>query len=258
MTLTPFNSDVLAMPGLAHGFFGRRGGISGGVYDSLNCGPGSADHSFNVIENRACVQRHFGVGSGDLVTPYQVHSPKVAIVHAPWNRVRPEADALVTKSPGLALSILTADCGPILFCDPEAKVIAAAHAGWKGALGGILEETIDAMIGLGAARERISAVLGPTISVANYEVGPEFYERFVDDLSSNALYFTPSLNEGHMMFDLPQFIMDRLERAAIGPIANLGQCTYQDRLAFFSYRRSTHAREADCGRNISVIMLEAL
>lgn len=257
MTLPhPITSETLALPGVLHGFFGREGGVSSGVYESLNCGPGSDDHRFNVIENRARVADHFAISSKALLTPYQVHSPNVAVVRTPWDGKRPEADALVTRSTGLALSILTADCGPILFSDPEAGVIGAAHAGWKGAIGGVLEATLDAMIGLGARRERIHAVLGPTISAASYEVGPEFYDRFVGDLASNAIYFSGSGRPKHYQFDLPGFITDRLERAAIGPVSNVARCTYEEGHAFFSWRRTCHRGEADCGRNIAVIVLE--
>jgi hypothetical protein len=257
ITLEPDHSDILKSRGIAHGFFGRRSGVSKDIFTSLNCGPGSGDHRFCIIENRARIADHFSIKSGALLSLSQIHSPQVLEVHQPWaSDARPQADAMVTKEPGLAISILTADCGPVLFADPAAGVIGAAHAGWKGAFGGVLEATVDEMIGLGAARANICAALGPTISSQAYEVGPEFVERFLARSSTCEIFFAPSTREGHAYFDLPAFIMARLEDLAIGQTRDLGLCTYTFEDAFFSYRRTTHRSETHYGRNISVIKLE--
>jgi purine-nucleoside/S-methyl-5'-thioadenosine phosphorylase / adenosine deaminase len=256
MTLSPATAELLESPNVAHGFFGRSGGVSKGMYKDLNCGPGSNDNPLHVIENRSRVAAHFKVPSKGLLSLHQVHSNLVFKVNGPWPDERPQADAMVTKTPGLALSILTADCGSVLFSDPVAQVVGAAHAGWKGAFSGILEETIDAMVGLGATRENINAAIGPTISGLSYEVGPEFYDRFVGHLESNHVYFSPSQKPGHHTFDLPKFIEDRLYRAAIADCTNLSICTYTSEADYFSFRRTTHRKLSDYGRNISVIMLE--
>jgi YfiH family protein len=256
MTLNPETHPLITREGIAHGFFGQRGGVSEGIFKSLNCGPGSNDNALSVIENRALIGLHFGVKSNALMSLHQVHSPHVIEVSDPWKGERPQGDAMVTRTPGLALSILTADCGPILFCDASARVIGAAHAGWKGAFGGVLEATIDAMVGLGATRENIYAVIGPTISGRSYEVGSGFYDQFVEAQDDNHRYFSPSSRPGHHYFDLPRFTGDRLGRAAIGGCANLDRCTYIEDEDYFSYRRTTHRDESDYGRNISVIMLE--
>lgn len=257
ITLDPNRSDILKSSGIAHGFFGRHGGVSKDIFASLNCGPGSGDHRFCVIENRARIADHFAVKSGALLSLSQIHSPQVLEVREPWAPgAWPQADAMVTRKPGLALSILTADCGPVLFADVAAGVIGAAHAGWKGAFGGVLEATVDEMIGLGATRANISAVLGPTISGKTYEVGAEFVERFLARSGTYKIFFAPSPREGHAYFDLPAFIMARLEDLAISQTQDLGLCTYTFEEAFFSYRRTTHRDEADYGRNISVIKLE--
>lgn len=256
-TLEPTHSDILKSGGIAHGFFGRRGGVSKDIFASLNCGPGSGDHRFCVIENRARIADHFGIGSGALLSLNQIHSPQVIEVREPWAPgARPQADAMVTRQPGLAISILTADCGPVLFADAAAGVIGAAHAGWKGAFGGILEATVDEMIGLGATRANICATLGPTISGETYEVGPEFVERFLARSGTYKVFFAASVRDGHAYFDLPAFVMARLEDLAIGQTQDLGLCTYTLENRFFSYRRTTHRSEEDYGRNISVIKLE--
>lgn len=255
-TLAPQQSDILKAGGIAHGFFGRRGGVSTDIFSSLNCGPGSGDNKLMVIENRARVAAHFRVKSRDLLSLHQIHSPQVVEVREPWTGARPRADAMVTRQPGLALSILTADCGPVLFCDAEAGVIGAAHAGWKGAFGGVLDATIDEMIGLGAGRARIRAALGPTISGTAYEVGPEFIERFLTHSTTHDKFFAPSQRDGHFFFDLPAFIVGRLNDLAIEQVQNLNLCTYTLEEDFFSFRRTTHRSEADYGRNISVIKLE--
>ncbi|WP_028032631.1 peptidoglycan editing factor PgeF [Chelativorans sp. J32] len=242
--------------GVRHGFFTRRGGVSTGIFESLNVGLGSTDSSESVRENRRRVSVAMGVTAEDLVTLHQCHSAEVVTVEEPFPAdSRPKADALVTSRPGLALGVLAADCGPVLFADAEAQVIGAAHAGWKGALTGVLENTIAAMERLGARRERVAAVLGPSISQENYEVGPEFIERFVQADGGNARYFRDSGRAGHALFDLNLYTIDRLTRAGVKAEA-LGRCTYADGDCFFSYRRATHRGEPDYGRQISAICLE--
>lgn len=252
-------SDRLsAFPNIAHGFFTREGGTSTGIYEGRNCGLGSDDLRANVIENRGRTADDLGVPRDHLLTVYQVHSPKVIVADRPWaHDTAPEGDALVTATKGLALGILTADCTPILFADPRANVIGAAHAGWKGAIGGVLEATVNAMTSLGADRDQIVCAIGPTISQANYEVGPEFQAQFVAKAAENGVYFTPSARENHHQFDLPRFVADRLGALGIGTIHNTNLCTYADAKRFFSYRRTTHAGEPDYGRQISSIALRA-
>ena len=250
-------SDLLAaLPGVAHGFFTRAGGVSDGLYATLNVGLGSQDARASVIENRARVARALGVADDRLAMPYQVHSPDVVVVEEVWAPGEgPKVDAVVTARPGLAIGVATADCGPILFADARGRAIGAAHAGWKGAIGGVIEATIAAMEGLGAARGDIVAVLGPTISAAAYEVGPEFVERFAAEDAGYERFFRPSQRAGHAMFDLPGFIVMRLEAAGVGRAADMGLCTYGDEARFFSYRRTTHRREPDYGRLVSAIAL---
>jgi len=251
-------SELLAHPGIAHGFFTREGGVSEGIYASLNIGLGSADDRDRVLANRARVAEALGVAPSDLVLPYQVHSPDVAVVDAPWAPGEgPKVDAVVTARPGIAVGVATADCGPILFCDAEAGVVGAAHAGWKGAFGGVIGATVAAMEGLGARRARISAVLGPTISAAAYEVGPEFVERFTATDAGFSRFFRPSERAGHAMFDLPAFVLMRLGEAGVGRAASLDLCTYGDEARFFSYRRTTHRGEPDYGRLVAAIAVVA-
>ena len=250
MTLEHITSETL---GVRHGFFTRKGGASSGIFAGLNCGPGSTDQSEVVAINRARVAAAMEVAPDHLVTVHQVHSADVVTVTAPLSS-RPKADAMVTARPGLALSILTADCQPVLFSDAKAGVIGAAHAGWRGALGGVLEATVDAMVDLGARREQISAVIGPTISQAAYEVGPEFFEVFADEDADNTRFFANGTGD-RMLFDLPAFGIHRLRRAGVGQVEWTRHCTYADPDRFFSYRRTTHAGEADYGRLISVIRL---
>jgi len=247
--------DRFAVAGVRHGFFTRAGGVSQGLYRGLNAGVGSNDDPAHVAENRRRVAASLGVEAGRLVTLYQVHSADALVVREPFSGARPKADAMVTDRPGIALGVLAADCGPVLFADGEAGVIGAAHAGWKGALTGVLEATIEAMEGLGAKRGRIFAVLGPSISSANYEVGPEFVDRFVEAQPDNALYFVASEREGHAMFDLNRYTVDRLAAAGV-KAGMIGRCTYADEDAFYSYRRATHRQEPDYGRQISAIALE--
>lgn len=252
----PLQSPLLraADETIAHGFFGRAGGVSEGpIYGGLNVGLGSRDNPDHIGENRRRVAEWFGAGPDHLATLYQIHSADVVALDGPSD-ARPEADGQVTSVPGLILGVLSADCGPVLFADAQAGVIGAAHAGWKGALTGVLENTIEAMIGLGARRERIVACLGPSISQRNYEVGAEFVERFIEADPAWAACFTPSANPGHSMFDLPSLTVERLRKAGV-KAESLGVCTYADEENFFSYRRTTHRKEPDYGRQISAIML---
>ena len=249
-------ADALKLDGIRHGFFTRKGGVSSGIYQSLNVGLGSDDTRDFVLENRTRVAGQFNVSADRLVSPYQIHSPDVITVFGPWqDGTDRKADALVTSTPDLAIGVSTADCGPVLFADADTGVIGAAHSGWKGAISGVLENTVKAMEALGAAPKNIVAVLGPTISQGSYEVGPEFRDRFVDEASAHQTYFISSEREGHFMFDLPAFITDCLEGMGLGTVADLGFCTYADEDRFFSYRRTTHRKEPDYGRQISAISL---
>lgn len=241
--------------GIAHGFFGRQGGVSQGIFTSLNCGPGSGDVRSNVIENRLRVAERLS-GAPALLTLYQIHSPGVVTVTAPWNIGEgPQADAMVTRERNIALGILTADCAPVLFADSDAGVIGAAHAGWKGALGGVTDSTIAAMEALGAKRDRIAAAVGPCIGQANYEVGLEFRDRFAGADSRNIRFFVPSERAQHFRFDLEGYVAERLGAARIGNIERFSTCTYALEFDFFSFRRATHRDEKDYGRQISAIVL---
>ena len=253
----PVTADCLAeCRGIAHGFFTREGGVSKGFYASLNCGLGSKDERARVVENRARVARNLGADGDRLLTCYQVHSATAVVVTEPWTaETMPKADALVTRTPGIALGALAADCAPVLFADPEARVIAAAHAGWKGAFDGVLEATIACMMAIGARRHRIRTALGPCIGPDAYEVGPEFEARFIDVDASNARFFLRPDPAGRPHFDLAAYVLSRLERTGIETIENCTACTYSDPARFFSYRRTTHARETDYGRQISAIGL---
>jgi len=249
-------ADALALDGISHGFFTRQGGHSMGIFDSLNCGMGSGDDKDTVTRNRAVVAEKLGVAPDRLLSAWQIHSSDAAIVSGPWEgEERPRVDALVTKTPGVALGVLTADCGPVLFADPHAKVIGAAHAGWKGALTGVTTRTLAVMEEQGADRANVTAVLGPMISKAAYEVGPEFPARFTDADPASARYFTPSPRAGHFMFDLPAYLENRLRAEGVGTVVNLSLCTFTDERRFFSYRRATHRNETDYGRLISAIAL---
>ncbi|MCX5571806.1 peptidoglycan editing factor PgeF [Kaistia nematophila] len=252
-------ADALsALPGIRHGFFTRQGGVSDGIYASLNCGVGSADERAHVLENRARITADLRVAADRLATPYQVHSPDVVVVDEVWPvGDGPKADAVVTSRPGIAIGVGTADCGPVLFADGDARVVGAAHAGWKGAFTGVLEATVAEMEKLGARRERIVAVLGPTISKAAYEVGPEFRARFIDADAANAAFFAPSDRADHHQFDLPAYIGTRLRAAGLGTVGDLALCTYADPKRFFSYRRATHAGEPDYGRLLHAITIAA-
>jgi polyphenol oxidase len=251
--LNPIICDRL---GVRHGFFTREGGASEGIYASLNGGVGSRDMPENIQENRTRMARWLGVATERFLSVYQVHSAICITVDADYAPVeRPQADALATRVKGVALSVAAADCGPLLFADAKAGVIGAAHAGWKGAFGGVVEATIDAMLALGATRADIHAVLGPSIRKESYEVGPEFRARFMDQDARNGDFFTPSTRPGHFMFDLPGYTGRRFEKAGIGSFTDLMLDTYPDERRFFSYRRCTHRGEADYGRLISAIVL---
>ncbi len=249
------SADLESLSGIRHAFFTRQGGVSTGPYASLNGGLGSQDDRAAVLANRARMAERLGVAADRLLSVHQIHSAEVALPTGPWESDRPRADAMATDRPGVALAILTADCGPILFADAEARVIGAAHAGWKGALGGVGEATLEAMERLGARRERIVAVLGPTISAAAYEVGPEFVERLLGLDPANERFLSPSTRETHAMFDLPAFIAARMEAAGVGLFVDLGLCTYGNEDRFYSFRRATHRGEPDYGRLVSAIAL---
>lgn len=249
-------APALASPGIRHAFFTRQGGVSDGIYTSLNGGLGSDDDKAALAENRRRMAEALGVRPDNLVNVHQVHSPDVVVADGPWPAERPKADGLVTNRPGVALAISTADCGPVLFADPEARVVGGCHSGWKGAFTGVLESTLARMEELGAQRERITAVLGPMISAAAYEVGPEFVARFTAQSPANSRFFAPSGKPEHAMFDLPAYIASRMAAAGVGRFVDLKLCTYADEERFFSYRRTTHRGEPDYGRLISAIVLE--
>ncbi|WP_333828506.1 peptidoglycan editing factor PgeF [Pararhodobacter sp.] len=252
MTLEILTSDTLSP--LRHGFFTRRGGASSGVYQGLNCGGGSGDQTEIVAINRARVAQAMEVPPGALLGVHQVHSAEVVCVSSPDSHTGARADAMVTDQPGIALSVLTADCMPVLLADPEAGVIGAVHAGWRGALDGVLEATLAAMEGLGAERAEISAVIGPCISQRAYEVGPEFLERFLAEDPGYNWFFINGEGDRYL-FDLPGFGLHRLREAGVGHAEWTRHCTYAQADQFYSYRRSVHAGEADYGRLISAIRL---
>jgi len=250
-----FGSSLLAaIPGLRHAFFTREGGVSGGIYEGLNGGLGSRDDPAHVVENRRRMAELMGVMPEQFVSVHQVHSPDAVVATGPWPGDRPRADALVTRTEGVAIGVTAADCGPVLFADPAARVIGAAHAGWKGALGGVIESTIDAMEKLGADRSGVVAAIGPLIRQPSYEVGSEFVERFLDADAGNGVFFIPADRAGHSMFDLAGFIRLRLENAGVLMIDDIGVDTYADE-RFYSYRRSVHRKEPDYGRHVHAIAL---
>jgi polyphenol oxidase len=245
-----------AIPGLRHAFFTRDGGVSGGIYESLNGGIGSNDDPSHIAENRRRMAEQLGVEPEHFLSVHQTHSPDVIVASGPWQGPsRPKADAIVSRTEGLAIGATAADCGPILLVDPGARVIAAAHAGWKGALTGIVESTIGTMEKLGAERGGIVAAIGPLIRQHSYEVGSEFVERFVEADAEYGLFFIPAAREGHAMFDLAGFIRMRLENAGVLMIDDTGLDTYSDE-RFYSYRRSVHRKEPDYGRHVHAIALE--
>lgn len=248
--------DVITSASLApkHGFFCRAGGVSEGIYKGLNCGLGSDDAAQNVLENRARVAAHLGTAPENLGGVHQVHSASVHIATPQTIADRPKADALVTNHQGLALGVLAADCAPILFADAQNGVIGAAHSGWKGAVGGVITQTVSEMVTLGAARENITAVVGPCISQANYEVGPEFLDQFADENPAFTQFFTNGQGDRYL-FDLPRFCLHQLRAEDIANAEWVGHCTYADETRFYSYRRTTHRKEPDYGRMISAIVL---
>jgi len=252
MTLEILTSDLLAP--LRHGFFTRRGGASSGIFAGLNCGRGSSDLDEAVALNRRRVAEAMQSTPEQLVSVRQVHSARVLSVTAPLPEPRPEADGIVTATPGLVLTVLTADCQPVLMADKEAGVIGIAHAGWRGMLDGVLEATLEAMGALGAEPARTCAVIGPTISQRNYEVGPDLMERFCDDDPSAARFFAQGRGD-RLLFDLPGMGLDRLRRAGVGASEWTRHCTYADPARFYSYRRATHSGEVDYGRLLSAIRL---
>jgi purine-nucleoside/S-methyl-5'-thioadenosine phosphorylase / adenosine deaminase len=249
-------SALLSIPGIRHAFFTRDGGVSDGFYASLNAGLGSRDAPERVAENRARMAAALGVAPDRFVTAYQVHSPNVVVATEPWSRAdAPRADAVVTRVPALAVGVTTADCGPLLLADREAGVVGAAHAGWRGALTGVAEATVDAMETLGASRRRIVVALGPMIRQPNYEVGGDLIDRFLAADPSNDRFFRPATRSGHALFDLAGYVAARLTRAGIARVDDLGVCTYAEPARFFSFRRTTHRGEPDYGRHVNAIVL---
>jgi polyphenol oxidase len=245
------------LPGVRHAFFSRRGGVSEGLFTSLNCGFGSGDGRANVAANRARAMRHLGLGADRLATVYQIHSANVICAEDPWDPVTgPRGDGLVTRRRGLAVGVLSADCAPVLFADAGAGVVGAAHGGWKGALGGVMEATVEAMGNLGARAGHTVAAVGPCIHQASYEVGPEFHRTFADADPDNARFFLDAERPGHYLFDLPGFVAERLRRLGLAAVEVLDHDTCADEERFFSYRRATKRREPDYGRGLSAIALE--
>jgi hypothetical protein len=259
MTILPaLSARNLELPGVRHAFFTREGGVSEGVYGSLNGGVGSRDEPARVAENRARMAARVGVAAERLLVPYQIHSADALTVGEPWAPdARPRCDGLVTREASLALGVTGADCGMLLFADARAGVIGACHAGWKGALTGMIEATVAAMEAQGARRPDIHIALGPAIGAASYEVGPEFSARFIEEDAGYARFFTPSPRGGHSMFDLQGFIAYRVERLEVASFEALGVDTYADEARCFSYRRSVHRQEPDYGRLVSAIALIA-
>jgi YfiH family protein len=253
----PLESAALAgLAGVRHGFFTRQGGVSCGIFASLNCGLGSGDDAAAVRENRARALAAFGLADGALATAYQVHSARVHVVEEAFAaEARPQVDGLVARRPGIAIGVLAADCTPVLFADADARIIGAAHAGWRGALAGVVEATVGAMTALGAKRARIRAAIGPCIASTSYEVGPEFPAAFLAEDAANQRFFRPSPNAGHHMFDLPGYVAARLARLGLAEVDRLAHDTYASPELFFSYRRATHRGEKDYGRGLSAIAL---
>jgi len=250
------STTLSGIDGITHGFFSKQGGHSTGLYQSLNCGLGSNDDQASVMKNRDVVSQAMGVEAGSLVSLYQVHSPKVVVVDKPWSREdAPQADAMVSTQPGIALGVLTADCAPVLFSNSAGTVIGAAHAGWKGAVGGVIEATISAMVELGAEKTEIYGVVGPCIRPQSYEVGADMYELLTNANPINSQFFDPGKREGHYQFDLPSYALIRLANSGIGMVEDTPGDTYADEDMYFSYRRATHRNEQDYGRQISTIVI---
>jgi hypothetical protein len=250
------DSNLAGAEGIVHGFFTREGGVSEGLFSSLNVGFGSGDDERRVAENRARAADALGLAANRLTTAYQVHSARVEVIDAPVRPAdAPRADGFVTAAPGVLIGILTADCAPVLFADAHARVIGAAHTGWRGALGGVLEATVRAMEGLGAARNDIRAAIGPCIGAASYEVGPEFPTPFLDDDPGTRRFFGPAVRAGHFMFDLEGYVAHRLEAMGLTNVGRAGRDTCNEGSAFFSYRRAILKSEPDYGRGLSAIAL---
>ena len=256
MVVTTKATTLSGIRSIRHGFFQRGGGVSGDIYASLNCGRGSNDSAEAVSENRRLVAEYFGRKADDLLTLYQIHSPEVAFVEGAWvPDAAPQADAMVTRKPGLVLGILTADCAPVLFSDRSGTVVGAAHAGWRGAFGGVLEATVDEMIRQGADETGISAAIGPCISQSAYEVGDEFRTTFLEADDENASFFVEGERADHWQFDLAAYVAKRLTARGVPLETDTAACTYQNEARYFSYRRSTHRDEPDYGRQVSAIMI---
>ncbi|MFJ6023460.1 peptidoglycan editing factor PgeF [Brevundimonas sp. NPDC092305] len=253
--LTPITHPLLDKTGLRHGFFTRQGGVSTGIYEGLNTGVGSKDDPSAVAENRRRVAAHFDGQPDDLAACYQIHSAITRTAEAGWKGERPEGDAAVTAAPGVICGVLTADCAPILLADPEAGVVGAAHAGWKGALGGIIHSTVFAMQALGAEPARMVAVVGPCIAQASYEVGADFEERFEHHDPGSSRFFVEGERLDRRLFDLPAFVLWRLEQAGVGHAAWTGHDTRADKTQFYSNRRAFLNGEPDFGRLMSAISL---
>lgn len=249
-------SALNQVDGVRHGFVERTGGVSNGIYASLNCGRGSDDDSAAVTTNRRRVAAKFGIDEPSLLTLYQIHSARVELVSKPWAPAdAPRADAMVTTKRGIGLGILTADCAPVLFADLNGRVVGCAHAGWRGAFGGVLENTVEEMINQGADKDSILASIGPCISQAAYEVGADFRSEFVMTHAAHERFFVRGRREGHWQFDLVGFVETRLRSIGVHVSREAALCTYENDSKFFSYRRTTHQGEEDYGRQISVIML---
>ncbi|WP_428409847.1 peptidoglycan editing factor PgeF [Hyphococcus sp.] len=250
-------SPLLDAAGVAHGFFSRAGGVSEPPYASLNTGPGSDDRPENVAENRRRCAIALGVAPDRLMTAYQVHSPDVRVVDGPWKNGPEQVDAMVTKTPGLALGALAADCMPFLFAEPEASIVAAAHAGWRGALAGVLENTVAEIVRLGGKREKIVAAVGPCLRQSNFEIGLDLLETFTAKHPEAERFFAPGLTSDKRQLDLVGFGRWRLETAGVTELDDIGLCTLAEPDRFFSYRAMRRRGEADYGRNLSAIALKA-
>ena len=256
--LPTIQSPLLSsLPGVKHAFFTRKGGVSTGLYDSLNVGRGSKDDPADVVENRARAARWFGGDPEDLNTCYQIHSTIAIKADGSWGDVRPQGDAVVTKTPGVICGALAADCAPVLLVDPDARVVAAAHAGWRGALDGVVQAAVDCMVELGAKPERMTGVVGPCIGPKSYEVGLEFLHRFEADCPGSGRFFKPGVSDDKRFFDLPAFVLDRLETAGVERREWVGRDTRAEEEWFFSNRRAVLNDEGDYGRLLSAICLEA-
>lgn len=255
MTLTPITHPLLALPGVRHGFFTRAGGVSTGIYEGLNTGVGSSDDPAAIAENRRRVAAHLGGAPDDIAACYQIHSAVARVAEAGWKGERPEGDATVTAAPGVICAVLTADCAPILLADAEAGVVGAAHAGWKGALGGIVHSTVAAMEALGARPGRIAAVIGPCIAQTSYEVGADYQDRFEHHDAGSGRFFAPGAAPDKRQFDLPGYVLWRLEQAGVGDAAWTGDDTRTDAARFYSNRRAYLNGEPDFGRLMSAISL---